>query len=432
VLYPYETMDSDYDNADRGSLKYEIKNPGTGVRALRLQSYFTQVIHFMSDRYRTSAMPSSWRMAANARALSVGGRVEADTGRDLTVGFESYYRNWNMMGYMNMGGMLSANPSLPDVGTSAVGVFAEYRRAITDRLKVSAGARFDHDSMATNTANLNSNAYYTYQGTRDTTSTDNFASGNARVAYALSKHIEAFAGFGSTGRVPDAEERYLNRASMTNVNVGNPNLPMVRNTETTVGLTFRHGSAYVRPTLFYSNVIDYIVVNNQPRLVMAMGPPTARSYTNVDARIYGGELSYSFGLRAGFSLSGGGSYSKGTNDRKPLAGVLSSTLPEMPPLRTWAALRFVHQSLFAEVGGTGVAPQKLVDSDLHESPTAGYGLMNVKLGLSRGKLNVSVAVDNLLNRYYYEHLSYFRDPFGSGVKVPEPGRNLFAQLKYSF
>jgi iron complex outermembrane receptor protein len=432
VLYPYETMDSDYDNADRGSLTYEIKNPGMGVRAVRLQSYFTQVIHFMSDRYRTSAMGSPWMMAANARARAVGGRVEADAGRDLTVGFESYYRNWNMMGYMNMGGKLSANPSLPDVGTSAVGVFAQYRRAISDRLKISAGARFDHDSMATNTANLNTNAYYNYQGTRDTSATDNYASGNLRVSFVLSKHVGAFAGVGSTGRVPDAEERYINRASMTNVNVGNPNLPIVRNTETTVGLTFSHGSAYVKPTLFYSNVNDYIIVNNQSRQGMAMGPATARSYTNVDARIYGGELSYAFGLRAGFSLSGGGSYSKGTNDQKQLSGVRSSTLPEMPPLRTWAALRYAHRNVFAELGGTGVARQNLVDADLKETPTAGYGLMNAKLGLGRGKLNVSLAVDNLLDRYYFEHLSYFRDPFRSGVKVPEPGRNFFGQLKYSF
>ena len=36
------------------------------------------------------------------------------------------------------------------------------------------------------------------------------------------------------------------------------------------------------------------------------------------------------------------------------------------------------------------------------------------------------------NRYYYEHLSYYRDPFSAGVKVPEPGRNFFAQVKLSF
>jgi iron complex outermembrane receptor protein len=143
-------------------------------------------------------------------------------------------------------------------------------------------------------------------------------------------------------------------------------------------------------------------------------------------------VSYAFSLPAGFSLTGGGSYSRGTNDRKPQAGVLSTNLPEMPPLRTWAALRYVYKYAFAELGGTGVARQNLVDQDLKESPTAGYGLMNMKLGLAYRKLNISVAVDNLLNRFYYDHLSYYRDPFSAGIKVPEPGRNFFAQLKYSF
>jgi iron complex outermembrane receptor protein len=58
--------------------------------------------------------------------------------------------------------------------------------------------------------------------------------------------------------------------------------------------------------------------------------------------------------------------------------------------------------------------------------------MNVKLGLIYRKLSASVAVDNLLNRYYYEHLSYYRDPFNAGIKVPEPGRNFFGQLKFRF
>jgi iron complex outermembrane receptor protein len=286
--------------------------------------------------------------------------------------------------------------------------------------------------MATNTANLNTDAYYNYHGTRRTSTTDNYGSGNVRLSYVLPKQLEIFAGVGTAGRVPDAEERYINRASMMKVNVGDPNLPIVRNTQGTMGLISRHGASYMKPTLFYSWLSGYILANNQPQANVFMGPATARSYTNVEARIYGGELSYALSLRYGFSLSGGGSYSKGANDRKSHAGVLSTNLPEMPPLRTWAALRYVHNYAFAELGGTGVARQKLVDQDLKESPTAGYGLMNVKVGLIYHKLYAGLMVDNLLNRYYYEHLSYYRDPFSAGIRVPEPGRSVFGQLKYTF
>jgi iron complex outermembrane receptor protein len=431
TLYPALTMDSDYDNADRGSVNYEIQDLGS-IRAIRIQSYFTQVVHYMSDTYRSTAMMNSWMMASNARSRVLGGHVEVDAGKNFTLGVEGYYRNWNLLGYMNMSGMLSANPSLPDVGTAAVGGFVAYRRSITDRLRLTAGARFDHDSMAANARNLNTNEYYSYQGTHSTASRDNYGSGNLRISYELGKQSELFAGAGTTGRIPDAEERYINRASMMSVNVGNPNLPVVRNTEATAGLLFNHGASYLKPTLFYSNVSDYILVNNQPLLNDSTGPPTARSYTNVAARMYGAEMSYALALPRGFSLSGGTSYSKGTNDGKPLAGVFSTSLPEMPPLRTWAALRYVYRYAFTEIGSSAVARQNLVSRDLNESPTPGYALMHLKLGLAYRRIYASLVADNLLNRYYYEHLSYYRDPFRSGVKVPEPGRNLFVQVKYDF
>jgi iron complex outermembrane receptor protein len=437
VLYPYDTMDADYDHADRASLKYEITNPTEAVRSVRAQAYFTQVIHFMSDDYRTTAMMNTWSMAADARSRVIGGHIEADIGRDLTVGGEGYYRNWNITAHMNMSGMISSGPAIPDVDTHAFGGFANYHHSFTDRLNFSGGVRFDHDSMSTGTSGLDTDNYFYYQNTRSTHASDNYGSGNVRLTFRLRHSVELFAGAGTTGRVPDAQERYLNYTMMSGgmmmLDVGNPNLPIVRNTESTAGAVVRRGSSYIKPTLFYSDVNNYSLVNNQPLLNMSgMMPSSTRSYTNVDAHIYGGEISYAFRLPADFSLTGGGSYSKGTNERKPKAGVLSSNLPEMPPMRTWIALRYTHKFGFAEIGGTGVARQSLVDTDLNESPTAGHGLMDVKFGLRYWKLQASLVLDNLLNNYYTEHLSYFRDPFASGVHVPEPERNFFGQLLVNF
>ena len=422
------------DNADRASFKYEVPNLGKAIRAIRTQAYFTQVIHFMSDDQRTSARNGTWTMASEASTRAIGGHVEADLRGGLTIGAEGFYRNWNVVGYMRMMGTVGpGNHSVPNVDTNAVGAFAAYQHPFSDRLRWSGGLRWDYSSTATSAANVNTNPYFNYHGTRATSSNDNYFSGNARLSYTLPLAIELFAGVGSNGRVPDAEERYINRASMTTVNVGNPALPTVRNTEGTVGLIFRRRSSYVKPTFFYSNLNNYVLVNNQPLMnTMAMSPASARSYTNVDARIYGGELSYALNLRSGLSLTGGGSYAKGGNNRNSSAGVLDSNLPEMPPLRTWAILHYVHKYLFAEFGGSAVARQNRVDRDLKETPTAGYGLMNLKLGLTHGKLVASFMVENLLNRYYFEHLSYYRDPFSSGVKIPEPGRNFFGQVRYNF
>ena len=43
-----------------------------------------------------------------------------------------------------------------------------------------------------------------------------------------------------------------------------------------------------------------------------------------------------------------------------------------------------------------------------------------------------MGVRNLLDKTYAEHLSYLRDPFAAGVKVPEPGRTLYANAQYAF
>jgi iron complex outermembrane receptor protein len=443
ILYPYLTMDSDHDNADRATFKYSAQDLTPVLRNLRVESYFTQVRHFMSDDQRTSAMMGNWMMAADASTRTIGGRVEGDLGQDITVGAETYHRNWDMLSYMNMGGMTTVSPAIPDVNTETAGSFVNYRRAITERLKLSAGLRFDHAQMEVGSVQASTDLYYQFHNTRRTGNDDNYGSGNARLSYALPKSSELFLGAGTTGRVPDAEERYIDLVGMGATTVGNPLLPMTRNTEITAGWSATHTRFYLRPAFFYSFLDNFILVNNQPQLNMmtdsgpmsAMdmaGVTTARSYTNVDARIYGGEMAYGVTLTPALSLSGGGSYSRGTVTPQMGVNVLSHNLPEMPPLRVWSALRYAHRWAFAELGTVTVNRQSLVDSDLNEVPTAGYGLLDIKLGFTHRKLSGSFTVDNLLDRFYYEYLSYYRDPFASGIKVPEPGRNLFGQLRYSF
>lgn len=437
VLYPYLTMDANYDHADLASFKYEIRNLASHVRALRLNTYFTQVVHAMDDHFRTNAMDGGWTMYSNARSLTGGGVFSAELMRDLTVGAEGYYRNWDMMGYMRMMGTITGGPTLPDVGTNLIGTFVTYSHAFTDRIKLNAGARFDHASTAANAVNLNTSGYWLYQNTRRTRATDNYGSGNVRLTFSARNDLDLFAGAGTTGRVPDGEERFINRISMKNVYVGNPELPYVRNNEGTLGVIYHRGSkAYVKASFFYSAVDNYILVSGQPLQNKpsnaGMWPSTATSYTSIGARLYGGELQYSVGLPYGFALNGGGGYTKGGNNLKPEAGVFSTNLPEMPPLRAWTALRYTRNYFFGEVGGMAASAQNLVDTDLKESPTSGWGTMNVKVGTSYRKFVAIFVMENALNHYYHEHLSYYRNPFSSGARVPEPGRNYFAQLKYTF
>jgi iron complex outermembrane recepter protein len=450
ILYPYLSMDSDYDNADRASVKYAARDLSSLIRALRVESYLTQVKHFMSDSQRMSAMMGSWMMASNATTRAIGGRVEADLGRDVTAGIESYNRNWNVAGYMKMNGMTTFNPTVPDVNTQTAGAFLNYRHHLSERLRLTGGVRFDHARMLVEDPRGSTNLYYQFHNTRRTRNDDNYGSGNVRLSLGLAGGTELFAGLGSTARLPDAEERYISRGMGSGATVGNPLLPVTRNTELAAGWSLIRTRVQLRPSFFYSYLNDsffysylndYIMVNNQPQLNalgmgsgmgMGLAAVTARSYTGVDARIYGGEMGWGLTFTDSISLNGGGSYSRGAAALAPAANVRSRNLPEMPPLRAWSALRYMHRWAFAEFGATAVNRQPLVNSDLREQPTGGYGLMNVKMGFTHKHLSGSFTLDNLANHYYYEHLSYYRDPFASGVKVPEPGRSFFVQLRCAF
>ena len=78
------------------------------------------------------------------------------------------------------------------------------------------------------------------------------------------------------------------------------------------------------------------------------------------------------------------------------------------------------------------ADQNRVDTDLKEAPTPGYGLMNLRAGAQLKKVRLTIALDNVFNRLYVRHNSFQRDPYRTGVRVPEPGRNLYASLSYRF
>lgn len=104
----------------------------------------------------------------------------------------------------------------------------------------------------------------------------------------------------------------------------------------------------------------------------------------------------------------------------------------MPPLKSRAALRYGRSQFFAEINGLASARQDNIDTRLREQPTAGYALLGLKAGIHHRQWDFSAGVDNLANRFYFEHLSSQRDPFRTGVRIPEPGRTFYLNLSMTF
>ena len=435
VLYPYLQMDALYDNADRLNARYQINDLSSAFKRLRFQSYFTRVKHWMTDEDRVSAIgaPRPYSMATFAGTKALGGKAEADFS-GFTAGFEGYLRNWNAVNTMRMSAMYMDQPSIPNVNLLLGGLYGEYRRTFFEKLRFRAGARLDSASSQARSPALNTDLYWAYKGARTLSKTDTQPSGNFQLAYALPKGFDLFAGVGHTVRLPDPEERFMALKRSGSDWVGNPNLRPTQNSEADLGINYRSRRFSVRPTVFYSRLTDFITLHNQPKInpTPYVMNSAARSYENVQAKMYGGELAYHVVLSRTLALLGGLSYTRGAKQPIPAARILDRNLAEIPPLKSRTALRYGARRFFAEVESVLANAQGRVDSDLREQRTPGYAVVNLKAGLHTSKVNLALGLDNLLDRFYYEHFSYQRDAFRTGTKVPEPGRSVFLTIAYGF
>jgi len=419
MLYPYLLMDAPYDIADRLDASYELRGPAAWLERVRLQAYYTRVRHWMTDEYRqsSSGMQAGFSMASFAASRVAGARADAAMPRGFKAGIEAYQRNWDVTTLRLK--MSSLSHAIPNVNTNVLGAYGGWEGSLTRRLNASVFARLDTSDMYVRAANADPALWMNYTGHDNRSARDTAPSANAHLNFGLTGSLEAFAGVASAVRFPDAQERYFNRNDW----VGDPLLPTVRNNEATLGLTARRSRRYARLLGFYSAVDNYVYMRARP---------PARIYASTGARLYGLEMTYGAEIRSRWMLSGGLSFTRGSKDARPDLGVYSTTLTEMPPLRGRVSLRYGRRLWFAEVEGVAANAQRRINPELLETPTAGYGTLNAKAGWHAGQTTVTIGIDNAFNRFYYDNLSYQRDPFRSGFRVPEPGRAVFVNLSYRF
>jgi Outer membrane receptor proteins, mostly Fe transport len=219
VLYPYLRMDAVYDKMDRFNMNYQIDGISDTLKSLKFHFYYAKVDHLMNSRYRTGMF-----MQTDAKSKAYGGRLEANLG-DLTLGFEAYRRNWDAVTFLEMmPPPLRTQSSIPDVDTESFGIYGEYKRNLSDKLRMVAGLRLDTTKTKADRSKANTDLYFAYKNTRSTSKTDTYPSGNIQLFYEFQKGTELFVGLGHSVRVPDAQERYFALRRMGTDWVGNPEL----------------------------------------------------------------------------------------------------------------------------------------------------------------------------------------------------------------
>ena len=402
VLYPTGTMDADYDDSNIYTLGYTARNLGKLSKELDLDYYYSNVDHPMSTKLRnsgaTSYMTAQYKTSMNGQKIKDSFEVANSL---VTVGLDTSVRNWKGESFTTnvaTGAVTGRTVSLASTDTTNKAAFSKVEKSF-GKLDLEVGARYD----------------YTDVDSSDTKKMDrNYDGLNANVfgVYNVDEKMKYFAGVGKSSRVPDARELYSS--------TGNSKLDDTKNYEADIGFDKTIGTFKIKPKLFYSELKDYIY-------------NTGSTFQNIDAKIYGLDISGLYALDDHFSFDYGMAYQRGKKD----GNYTDKDLAEIPPLKANLALNYeIEKSKYtAEV--VAVDRWNEYDSSAKEQELAGYALFNLKYTNQLHKnIGLTLGVDNVFDKVYnstntYQDITYAS--IGSQrVLFNDPGRYGYVNLKYSF
>ena len=398
VLYPNTPMDADYDDSNIYTVGYTARNLADFSKELNLDYYYSDVDHPMSNTLRKSSATS---LSTNHMNSSIWGskiKNSMEVADSLvTVGLDTSVRNWKGQMYKTTNGVTTSSTTLASTDTNNKAVFAKVEKSF-GKLDLEAGTRYD----------------YTDIDSISNSKTDRkYASLNANVfaIYNVDENTKYFAGIGKSSRVPDARELYYSTA--------NNDLEDTKNYEADLGFDKTIGAFNVRSKVFYSVLKDYIY--------------NSGTFENIDAKIYGLDVSGFYFLTENFSLDYGMAYQRGKKD----GDFADKDLAEIPPLKANLALNYEQAKAKYTAEIVAVDSWDSYDSTAKEQELGAYAVFNLKYTNQLHKnVGLTLGIDNLFDKTYastntYQDVTYV-EYGGDRVLLNDPGRYGYVNLKYSF
>ena len=413
ILYPSSRMDALYDDSDIYNLEYSITDIGSFSKKLDFQAYHSEVDHPMSTKYRMSSGPLSAnevisQLSTNMDGLKLKNLMEIGEA-DLTVGLDASRRNWDgsYTGYGTRSGITGLK-SIDDVDTDNIAVFTKLEQSF-GKLDLDAGLRYDDTSI--NHAGLMQDNDY------------NAVSGYLFTTYNGDNGRQYFMGAGKSTRVPDARELYFTSSDGTVV--GTDNLNQTKNYEIDLGLRKQYSNGLSKIKVFHSWLKDFIAYN-----------ATNMNFENVDAKVYGIEVSGSYTISEAAYVDAGLAYQRGKKDNA-LMGQTDTDLAEIPPLKANVAVNYDTDMTSSKVELIAADDWSRFDEDNGEQAISGYAIVNLKWNrdLTNG-FDVTLGMDNVFDHTYAVSNTYQDLTLLTGndeiMLMNEPGRYIYANLRYRF
>ncbi len=436
IHYPARLMDAEKTENMLSNIKYIRRDISPLFSLFTGSIYYNTAEHTMNNDDRDSV--NSMEMQTKGEAETYGGRLESvfepDKNSHLTAGVDYYNllrdaERTRKMQSMMMSMIIEDKP-WNNARIQDWGLYAEFKNRLIPELELTLAARLDlvkADSDIPNQDFLNS------VERSDLEDNETNLSGNIGLVYSLNKHIDLSAGIGRGVRTADANERYSYYFPASKYTdhydyLGNPDIKPEESLEFDIGARGEFDRAALGISLFYNRINNYITGETDPLLTpKTAGAAGVRRYVNVDAVLRGFEIDGSVKLTRGLSIKGNIAYTEGKNSEA------DTYLPQIPPLEGNLALRYDYSrwDAWSEVSGRFVAGQNKIDPDFGDSKTAGFSTFGIALGaIVIERCSLTVGADNLFDKEYAEHLN--GEDVSTGEKLLEPGRNIFAKVKWEF
>ena len=444
ILHVGLPMDTREDNSSVLSLDYVAKNISPTLYSATFKAFASSVDHIMSNELRPNFMMVD--ALATVDALTVGGKLELSwqpgarsqlyTGLD----FRGLTRDGSRIRLVKRNMMTGEPLAMPmrfedliwqDGRLNDMGLFAESRYFLTDKLTLMAGARVDRVAAEILNPAPDFTELYPSLGTE----TEWNVSGNLSGDYRLDEHWSTQLALGRGTRTASMEERFINHFTLgadAYEYVGNPLLRPEANHQAEWSLSRQSERFRFKFSAFYSYITDYItaaVDSTLARKYMPMEQPRfARRFQNIDAATQKGfELEATVQLMDNLQLYTTAAYTHARNLD------WDEPLPEIPPFSATTGLKYERDRYSIHFKGRFVADQERIAESFDETRTPGFSVFDLQGHVEPIKgLSVGAAVLNIFNRNYYEHLNRgYRNMPEQGL-IYEPGRNVTVFVRYEF
>jgi iron complex outermembrane recepter protein len=454
---PSLPMDILYIDTDMYGLRVDADLAAHSALEFSLNS--SSIDHVMDNFGLRTPPPSpmnfrSTHATGDGNRWRVGGRVELDSGT-WRLGLD---------GESDEHSATITNPNVPPfridnfnaAQRDIVGLYGQWNRSL-DKLDLEAGVRLNRvqvDSgpvsatippmnpmmqmMAMNAALL-ANAF---NGADLDRSLDN-VDAVLKIGHVIGANRNVYLELGRKTRAPSYQELYLwlpleatGGLADGRSYIGNPLLDSEVSHEINVGSNWQTTKAYLAPQVFYKRIDDYIqgvpstnAIANL--LAMMMTGQPALEFANTDAEIYGIDLGWGYYLSDKLTLDGVLTHVRGRRTD------VSDNLYRLAPFNARIGLTYETRSWSARIESIAYARQDKVSSYNEETPTPGYGMVNVSIRWRlESAMQISASISNLLDKRYQDHLDGINRVAGVDVPVGERlyglGRSLQVGVRYNW